>query len=863
MKLRRRMQRDLERDIREHIEMETRDNLERGMSQEEARSAALRKFGNVALVMEDTRAVWQWMWLERLVQDLRYAVRTLRRNPGFAAVAILTLALGIGMNTAVFSVVNAVLIRPLSYPNPERLLWLANYNEAFKMEAVAGPDFLDWREQAKSFDKMACYAYNDMTIATADSADQSMVAPVSDDFWPIIGVRPELGRLFAPGERDAIILSHRLFVRRFGGDPEVVGKIMSLNGRPMTVTGVLPERFRFQFPMPQRAGVDPKEIEAYIPTDVTPQTQSRNRGAAILNVVGKLKPGVTADRARAELEAIQARLARENPGGFYNLVKLRVVPAQRQLNGNSRPALVILSAAVAFVLLIACANLANLALARAASRQKEIAIRAAVGAGRARVVRQFLAESVVLALAGGVAGLFLARWGIGMLIRFGPQGVPRLAETRLDGAVLAFTLGVSLLTGLLFGFGPAFFSVRSNLNYVLKEGGHSAATRSAVRARTFLVAGELAVALLLLIGAGLMAKSFWHMNERPSGFDPEHTLVLKVSLSGPSYRAMPQQLAYFEEALRRLAAAPGVQTAGLAYSPVRGFAQVEGASPLPPGQAPQAIYYSTSADYFHAIGMRLLAGRWMADNEPTEVVLINEAFARRVFGNADPIGKRIRVPRQSPPPQATIVGVVSDLKYSRLDAEPGPEVYFPYRQSPFLRAHNVIVRVAGDPVSTAAVVRKLIGAIDRTQPVYDVQTLDQALAESIAPRRFNFLLLTVFAVTALLLAIVGVYGVMSYAVTQRTHEIGVRMALGARRGEVIGMVVRQGMMVTAAGVLIGTAAALGLTRPMASLLYDVKPTDGYTFAVVSGLLTAAAFAACCVPAFRAARVDPILALRYE
>jgi len=860
---RRRREEELDRDIREHLEMEIRDNLERGMSPEAARTAALRKFGNVARIKEDTRAVWGWTRLEQILQDTRYALRMLRKNPGFATVAIVTLALGIGMNTAVFSVVNTVLLKPLPYPHAERLVWLADYNERFKMEAVAGPDFLDWKQQAQSFEKMAGYGYGFGTLSINGNADQAMSADVTDDFWAITGAQPSPGRTFAPGERDVAILGRGIFERRLGSDPNIIGKTVTLDGRAVTVVGVMPPGFRFQFPQSAPSVTELTEIDAYEPSDMSPANQVRGRNMAIVNVVARLKPGTSIQQARAEMEAIQARIARENPKSFYDLVTLRVVPLHEKLVGNARRALLVLLAAVGFVMLIACANLANLLLARASARQKEIAVRAALGAGRLRVVWQFLAEGVVLSVLGGAVGLLLARWGIALMVRLGPQAVPRLAEASMDGRVLGFTFAVSLLSCLLFGLGPAVACSQTKLHHVLKEGGRTASGAVGLNTRRLLVGGELALALVLLVGAGLMLKSFWRMNARPAGFDPESILVMRISLSGTNYRAMPQQLAYIEQALQRLEAAPGVIAAGIAKQTVRGLVGVEGAPPYPPGQGPQTTYNTRSAGYFRAMGVRLLKGRWMTDAESTEVVLVNETFARVVFGADDPIGRRIRIPRQQSAPAAAIVGVVSDLKATKLDADAEPEVYVPYRQAIFVRMADVVVKTAGNPLGMAPALREQVSAIDRTQPVYHVQTLEQALADSISPRRFNLFLLGVFAVVAVVLGAVGIYGVMSYMVTQRTHEIGVRMALGAQQGEVLRMVVRQGMLVAAAGILCGAAAALALTRLMGSLLYEVTATDPSTFAVVCLALGVAALAACCTPAVKAARVDPIVALRYE
>src|SRR5215471_16599845 len=868
MSFRRRMEDDIDRDIRDHIDMETRENIERGMTPPEARAAALRKFGNPLRIAEDTRAVWRSGWFERLLQDTRYALRGLRRNPVFAVIVILTLALGIGLNTAVFSVVNAVLIEPLHYPQPERLLWLAEYNKAFKAELVGGADFLDWRAQAQSFDKMCAYGYGNQTIAYGNTTDQPMVAEVTGDFWPITGIKPAAGRLFTDADQGVIVLSHSLFQRRFAADPGVIGKTVMVDDHPTTVVGVLPQGFRFLFPTPSRANIDPTEIEAYLPAgNLTPATQVRGRNNHVLvNVVARLKSGISLQQARSEMEAIHARIVKQTQNQINRgQVELRVVPVQEKLVGNARPALLVMLGAVTFVLLIACANIAGLLLARASTRRREVAIRAAVGAGRLRMIAQFLTEGLVLALAGGAAGLLVARWAIALLAGFGPKAVPRLEGVAIDGRVLAFTVLISLVSGLLFGLGPAISLARANLHNELKDGGKATSGAWRLRLRSLLVAGELAVALVLIIGAGLMVKSLWRMNARPPGFNPESILVMKISLSGPAYRARPQQIAYFEEALNRLERTPGVVAAGTVFSPMRGVIQLEGAPPPPPDRvgAQLGIYYSTSSGYFRVMGMRLLQGRWMTDNEPSEVMMVNETFVRRILGGASPLGKSIHLQLPQRPPTAAIVGVVSDVKYSKLDAEPDPEVYFPYRQSFFNRASDIVVRVSGDPSAIAPTVRKLISDIDRSQVAFDMQTLESSLARTIAPRRFNLFLLGTFACSALLLALIGIYGAMSYAVTQRTHEIGVRMALGARQGEIVRMVIRQGMVVALTGIVTGIAAAIGFTRLMATLLYDVKPTDPLTFAAVVIALTATSLLASWVPALKAARVDPLRALRYE
>jgi len=846
---------ELQRDIEEHIEHETRDNIDRGMTPEAARAAALRKFGNTTRIAEDTWSVWHPAWLDRLLQDVRYAFRVLSRNPGFALVAILTLALGIGMNTAVFTVVNTVLLNPLPYPDADRLVWLA--------DAIHGPDYFEWKARSHSFEKFIPYGYDSAPIVFGSHAEQVGSIATSDEFLAMTGARPERGRLFTAADRNVILITHKLWTRSFGSDPDVVGKPIRFNGHPFTICGVLPESYRFALPL-VGPGLDNPEIEAYIPEFLDPEDPQIQ--GALLTVVAKMRPGVRLSQGAAEIEAIQADIVgRDRNIIRADMLKLRILPIQERLVGESRRALLVLLAAVAFVLLIACANIANLTMARAASRQREIAIRAAIGAGRVRIVAQMLAEGIVLALIGGAAGLLFARLTLGAVIQFGSHAVPRLDEAAIDLRVLGFTFLVSTVTGILFGLGPAISMSHATLGYGLKEGGLTvSAGRSRIAVRRFLMAGELAVTLVLLVGAGLMVRSFWRMSAHPSGFAPESILTMKVGLSGPSYQGSQAPVAYFDRLLARVGAAPGVSAAGITNVPVLGFIQAEGIQ-FPKQKRPGTIYRSVSTGYFRAMGMRLVAGRWLTDREPSASVMINESFARAVYGKYDPLGRRIRSPNSNPgkEPLATIVGVVADMRYAKLDARPAPETYVPYRQAIDLHSVDIMVRTAGDPSALSGDIRKIIFDLDPTQPVYDVQTVEQALAGSIAPRRFNLLLLGIFAAAALVLAVVGIYGVMGCAVAQRTHEIGVRMALGARRSEVVRMVVRQGMATAAAGIAVGAAAAFGLTRVMRSLLYEIAPTDRPTFAVVCIVLAAAAFLACCLPALRASRVDPVVALRYE
>ena len=863
MSLRRRMENDIDRDIRDHIEMETRENIERGMAPEEARLAALWKFGNVLRAAEDTRAVWRWMWADRLLQDTRYALRGLRRNPVFAAVAILTLALGIGLNTAVFSVVSAVLIKPLPYPDPDRIVWLANYNRRFHFEAASAPDFANWHDEAHSFEAMAGYGTVDSTVQDGDRSFKHGFVFMSPEFWRLAGERPALGRLFSEGDRNVVVLTWRMFQQSFGGDRRVVGRVVLVDGRPQTVIGVLPEDFRFLVPPDTEGGMS-GQAEAFTPNIITPELRARGRSILIMFVVAKLKPGVPIEKARAELQTIQARVAQQNPlmRRFYGALELRVVPLQEKLVGERRRALVILLAAVAFVLLIACANLGNLLLARATARQREIAIRAAIGAGRVRLLRHFLVEGLTLALAGGAAGLALARAADVLLIRLSPAAVPRLGEVSIDWRVWVFALTLSILAGCIFGLAPLVSLPTASLYSVLKDGGRGASAGMAgLRLRRLLVAAELALALILLTSAGLMVKSFARMYAHPASFQPEKIGVVKVFLSGPAYRdsMRPAALAYTERLLEQVSRVPGVEAVSLGHILGRGAVDVEGPPRFPPGQAPQVFSRAVCASYPRVVGIPLIKGRWITDDEPALAVMVNETFVQRVFGSEDPLGKRVNAYGG----YATIVGVVGDLKLSRLDAGADPELLIPYKQARDLRRLEILIKTAGRPEPILPEVRKVVQRLDPTQPPYGVTTLEDALAESIAPRRFNLLLLGTFAGSAVLLALIGIYGVMSYAVTQRTNEIGIRMALGAHRGEIVRLVVRQGMSVALSGIAVGTLAALGLTRLIATLLFEVNPNDPSTFSVVTFALAATSFLASWLPARRAARVDAMSALRYE
>ncbi len=856
--MKRRHLRDLEEEIRQHIEIETQGNIERGMPPDEARRAALLKFGNRRLVAENTRAVWSPVWLEQLLQDFRYGLRMLAHTPAFTAIAILTLCLGIGLNTTVFSVVRAALLRRLPYPNAERLVWLSDYDKSSKGDFPVGQyDLLKWRSHGRSFEKVAGFADGSGVLVTASGTAEEETTAVGGDFWSLTGARPFLGRLFGPGESATVVLSYDLFQQGFGGDPKVIGQVVNLDGHPTTVTGVLEKDFRL---FPVDGGSRPLKRQAYIPMLQVEPVISREpkmvSPMSVVSVVAELKPGVSVEQAQTEIRSLRSHDRSDTP--FLASAQLRAIPYQEKVVGDIRPALLVLQAAAGLVLLIAVVNIANLLLARATTRQREIGIRVAVGAGRTRVARQFLTESLLLALLGCVAGLGLAKAAIFFVIRLGSTTIPRLTESRIDSDVLAVSLLTSLSAAILFGFGPILSLWKAKLNDVLKEGARStSASPARLRMRALLVAGEMALAIILLIGAGLMLKSFWRMNERPPGFRPDKIVTMRISLPVAEYTSKTAKEVYFKNLLQRTESAPGAEAAGFEagaitmIGPGNPFRDRMGA----------VKFTSTSAGYLRAVGMRLIKGRWLTNDEPAAVVLVNETFARELFGDRNPIGNTIRVFHR--PTGGTVVGVVSDLKRFALDQDPMPEVYVPYKQFPVLLNPYVAIRVTGDTGTATRSMRTAIAGIDRSAPILELMTLERALSDSIAPRRLNLFLLESFAAVALLLAITGVYGVISYAVTQRTQEIGVRIALGAQRKQVIRMVVWQGLGTALAGIVAGSAAAIGLTRFMAGMLYGVKPHDISVFVIVAVTLAGPALLATWGPAMKAALVDPVIALRYE
>ncbi len=810
--------------------------------------------------------------MRTLWQDVRYGVRAMRANPGFTLVAVVALALGVGANTAIFSVVNAVLLRPLQYPNAERVVAIQELSPEGRRVQSTAANFLDWREQATVFEQMAAILTRTSNLAVGDEAERIDFAMTSAAFFDVFGARPRAGRFFLPEEEKAghapvVVLSHALWQRRFGADASVVGRSVTLDGVAYEVVGVAPEGFSY----PDRTEVWVPPF-ARVPTLSEQQDVERSRGFGFLYVVALLKPGATLGHARAEMETITGRLREQYPesnGKRFN----RVVTLHEHLVGESSRALLLLLGAVALVLLIACANVANLLLARAAGRQKEMAVRSALGATRLRLARQLLVESVLLALAGGAAGLLLGWWGVDLLKGLLPAGFPRVADIGVDPRVLGFTLLVSCATGLAFGLAPALQFTRPDVQGALKESARgSTGGARAGRLRNLLIVSEVALSLVLLVGAGLLFRSFLSLRAVELGFRPQSVLTFRLSPSGERFREDAQYTTFYRDVAERVAVLPGVESVGfintlpLVKGPTSGI-QFEGRSPLRRDQRPSVNYRSVSPDYFRAAGIAVVKGR-VPDARDTDaaplVLAVNQALARRDFPNEDPVGKRISygIGPDGQPLWKEIVGVVADVRSEEPGREAAPEIYVPYLQDPFAGV-SYVVRSTIEPESLVPGVREAVRALDRAQPVAEVRTLEQLVGESVAQPRFNSLVLALFACMALVLAAAGIYGVMSYAVTQRTHEIGIRIALGAQHGDVLRMVVGRGMLLALAGVGLGLLCAFALTRVMASLLYGVTATDPLTFAGVALLLTLVALLASYLPARRATKVDPMVALRYE
>ncbi len=867
------MEQELDEELRFHLEKEVEQNLARGMEPEEARLAALRSFGGVEQVKEASRDVRGVRFIEELGQDLRYGARMLLRKPSFTSIAVLTLALGIGANTAIFTVVDAALLRGLPYKDPDRLvqMWETRRVGEIKQLDASYPDYLDWGQQSEVIEGICGYTGWDGSFTLTGRAEPERIegARVTASFFSVLGVAPILGRTFLPDEdrpqaERTVILSYGLWQRRFGADPGIVGQRLILDGSDYTVLGVLPRSFQFA-PM--------GKAQLWVPLRPTPG-QSERRFMHWLDVIARLKPGVSLAQAQAQMSTVGERIERENPDSHTG-AGLKLVPLHEQIIGSVGPLLLVLLGAVGFVLLIACANVANLLLLRAAARRQEISIRLALGATRWRLVRQLVSESLLLTLVGGVLGLALAAWGVKLLLAAIPaaqlDSMPYLQGLTLNARVFAFTGALSLLTGVVFGLAPAWQSVRPDLQAVLKDSNRPAAGTGRQRFRSLLVISEMALALVLLVGAGLLIKSTLRLLEVKLGFEPARLMTMQMELPSSKYSTDEQARAFHQQLLPRLEALPGV--AGVAtvnWLPFEGgpgdLLRVEGQPPPPPSEMPKTITHVVSSNYFRTMGIALIKGRYFTDDDnqfSPRVLIINDALAKKLFADRDPIGRRIIFEGGEPEP-FEIVGVVDDERVGELDEEAEAVVYHPYLQEPWTRL-NLVVRTAGDPVSVVNAVRGEVQALDQNLALYSVATMEQLIAErpSTFLRRYPALLMAVFAAIALILAAIGIYGVVSYSVTQRTHEIGVRMALGAQRGDVLRLIIGQGMVLMLSGVACGVMAALALTRLMDSLLFGVSATDPLTFIVVTALLLLVALLACYIPARRATKLDPMLALRYE
>jgi putative ABC transport system permease protein len=866
--------RDLElaEEIESHLQLHADENLLRGMSPEEARREALIRLGGVEQTKEIYRDRRSLPMIETLLQDLRYSARRLRKLPGFASLVILILALGIGANTAIFTVVDAVLLKPLSYPQPDRIVAASlSVKENPSVRSSYGTaDFLAAQSRQTTFAAFAAVSQPGDSITYTGGREPLQIhgTTATADFFSVLGINPLLGRTFAPGEDRpghdrVVVLGHAFWEQHFGADPQAIGRAITLDGASYTIIGVMPADFHF----------GPRDDD-----DVWPVLQLAPRNVRYpywLSPIGRLKPGVTEAQAGADLSMIASDLQRQIPNSDYSAASVR--PLKSQLVGDVRTALLFLLGAVTLVLLIATVNVASLEIVQATSREREMAIRSALGAGRGRIARQVIAESVLLAVLGGVLGLLFAYKGVDLLLAMIPAGIPRLKEVTVNGSVLAFTVTLSVLSGLLFGIAPLLHGYGERLNETLRAGTHNLTDHRGRRGlRNALVVVEVSLSIVLLVGAVLLLRSFERLSSTSPGFDSQSLVTATVSLPEAAYAKEAQINSFYDQLLDRLQNSVGVNSAAISMSlppdllSILNPFRVPG-EPLVPGQSlPLAVETTVSSGYFRTLGIPLLRGRVFSDsdrNRTDEILIVNDAMARRYFPGKDPVGQRIQT--GDPDPKAaweTIVGVVGDVKYSGLDAAPQPTLYKPYFEpgwTSFSREMFIVIRTNRDPKAVASTLRSAVQSLDGNLPVTDVHTMNELLSKSVAQPRFRTLLLGIFAVVALLLAVVGIFGVMSYLVGRRTQEIGVRMALGATRGNVLRMILGEGLRVVLIGVGLGLIEALLLGRLVKSLLFGVQPADPLTFFSAAVLLTLVALAACYIPARRAMRVDPMVALRHE
>jgi len=857
---------DIDEEMRAHIDMETEANRALGMTPEEARISAAKSFGNVGSIRDLAYEVKGGGFMETLWQDMRYSARMLLKHPGFALIAVFTISLGIGANTAIFSIVNAVLLRPFPYQQPEQLVMVGERTSTGR-SSVSYPNFVDWRDQNDVFDAVSVIRSNENYNLTGAGEPERLIGRlVSSGFFSLLGTKPVLGRDFVSeddraGATPSVILSHAFWTRKFSNDPGVVGRQITLNNQTYTIVGVAPAGFQF--------GLD---ADVSVPIGLSAERFQARGADPGIGVVARLKPNVSLQQAETETNLIYARLEQQYPQSNSGR-RAHFKPLHEYFTGNVQRPLLILLGSVGLVLLIACANVANLLLVRASTRKREMSVRAALGASRARIIRQLLTESLMLATIGAALGVLLAHWGVGFIAQHLPDGVPRLNEADVDLRVLFFTVGISLVTGLLFGLAPALQASRLNLTDALKEGDRGS-SGGRQRVRSMLVVGEIALTLTLLVGAALLIQSFRRVLQVDPGFEPQNLLTMQISASNPDGHQVMGFFNQLQENVRRL---PGVKSVAISNGLPLGVVNrptffLEGRPQPEKGKEPDGLRYTVSPDYFQTMGIELVKGRLFTahdtQNTPLTVV-IDEALAQH-FGNEDPIGKRLSQ-SSSGTPSYEIIGVVRHVEQDSLDGSGmrTPQFYFNFNQiSPerwpgMVRRVNLLTRTEVEPTSLAASVRDQIARLNKDQAVFNVRSMEQIVSQSLAARRFSMLLLSAFAIVALALASIGIYGMLSYAVAQRTREIGLRMTLGAQAGTVLRLVIGQGMRLTLVGVALGLITSLALTRTIENLLFGVSATDPTTFAGIALLLSLVALAACWIPARRATKVDPIIALRYE
>ncbi len=868
-----RIEQEMEDEMRFHLLMRVRENIERGMRPDEAEREARRRFGNVGRIKDLARDIKGGGYMETLLQDLRYGARMMLKNPGFTSVAVITLALGIGANTAIFSVIDSVLLKPLPYREPDRIFQVLRRYPEGMVASVSATKFSFYRQHNQTFEALAvCDILGaGLNLLVGGEAHYVGSLQVSADLFPVLGVNPLLGRTFTaaedqPGGARVIVISHSLWKRLFNGDRQIVGKTVSLGGEAQTVVGVMPPGFQ----------TDPS-AEIWIP--LRPVFDAADKGNNYL-MLGRIKPGVTPERAQADLDRVRALMRKDYPSHVGDDETVAIARYQDRLIGDTKRPLLLLLGAVGFVLLIACANVANLLLARAAARSKEIAVRAALGAGRLRLTRQLLTESLLLAGTGAALGLTLAHFGLKALIALIPDSLPRASEIGIDPTALLFTLGIAASAGILFGLAPALDARRLNLAGALREGGRTTGAASRARLRNLLVVSEIALSAILLIGAALLIRTFANLRNEHLGFDPRNALTLKVSLSDPRYLSASGSERFFRQVIERLKQIPGVESAAYVTTlpteicpdlPV----QIEGRRQ---NDMVDAYYKHVTPDYFRAMSIPLRQGRQFEDRDSETapgVAIVNESFAQRYFPNENPIGQRIKVGGNIGPDYEDrireIVGVVADVREESVETPPSPEVFMPLAQRTdrLTRLTNklvpaaFVVKTRGNPWSVEPAVRAAVHAADPSLAISNLRTMEEVLSWSLARRQFSMLLLSLFAGLALLLSAVGVYGVVSYSVSQRTQEIGVRLAFGAQARDAMWLIIRQGLALTLVGVTLGLAAASALTRLMRAMLFGVSATDPLTFTLIALLLILIALLACWIPARRAAKVDPMTALRSE